>query len=281
MATWCGTTQPDVFELLTRAFGQFRWRVWPSELPKLGPLRVVDIQQSIRPMTDVCADILREQVEYADVIADFHRAWFASRQTVAMTFYEGIPVLKNPLDLWIVQEIIWDLKPTLIIETGTAFGGSALYYARQLDRLGVGHVVSIDIDPAATLPKHDRITYVTGNSVAPEMIDAVAQCCYTHPRVMVVLDSDHSKEHVLRELDEYSPFVSDDQFLIVEDTNINGRPVQIDWKGGPGPGPAVDEWLPKHDDFERAVLAERYMLTCHPGGWLRRRRARQPEKELS
>ena len=254
--------------ILTKGFGQFGWRVWPTNEPVSGDRRVIDLQQSKRPWPETEAAIARDYAEHAGTIAAFHNAFYGSHQTHGMTYYEGVPILKNPLDLWVYQEIIWDLKPTLIIETGTAFGGSALYFARQLDRLGAGHVVSIDVDPADVLPKHERITYVTGNSVAPEMIDAVAQCCYTHPRVMVVLDSDHSKAHVLNELREYSPFVSDGQFLVVEDTNINGRPVPIDWKGGPGPGPAVDEWLPEHPDFKEATMAKRYLMTFHT--WLRR-----------
>jgi cephalosporin hydroxylase len=175
------------------------------------------------------------------------------------------------MDLWVYQEIVWDLQPTLIIETGTAYGGSALYFARQLDRVGEGHVLSIDLEPAERLPTHPRISYVRGfSSVHAELVAKVQAIAHGHPRVMVVLDSDHAKRHVLAELEAYAPLVTKNQFLVVEDTNMNGRPVDIDWHGGPGPGLAVDEWLPQHKEFERALLAERYLLTMHPNGWMRR-----------
>lgn len=245
------------------------WRVAGVEPDLRGGARLVDITQNKRSGDQVIAAIEEEQARYADTIRDFHRVFYASHQTHGFTFYEGVPILKNPLDLWVYQEILWDLEPTLLVETGTAYGGSALYYARQMDRKGIGDVVSIDVDPALHLPKHPRVHYVRGSSVGDEMVSAVRAMAATHPRVMVSLDSDHSMAHVLAELDAYAPLVTPGQFLVVEDTNINGRPVEVDWKGGPGPGPAVDAWLPRHPEFERCVMAERYLLNFHT--WLRRR----------
>lgn len=230
-----------------------------------------DLEQRTRTREDVIQSIQRDYTDHADTIAAFHRAWYGSEQSWRMTSFEDVPMLKNPMDMWVYQEIIWHLKPTLIIETGTAFGGSALFYARQLDKLGQGAVVTIDIEAHHTLPKHPRITYVPGSSVDPEIVGAVAACARTHPRVMVVLDSDHSAIHVAAELEAYAPLVTAWQFLVVEDTNLNGRPLAIDWKGGPGPGPAVDAFLDAHSEFLRDPVAERYLLTMHPGGWLRRR----------
>ncbi len=229
---------------------------------------MIDLTHSKRSSAVAIAEIDSERAMYSEAIDAFHRVFYASRQTHGMTFFEGVPLLKNPLDLWVVQEVIWDLKPTLIIETGTAYGGSALFYARALDRVGSGKVISIDLDPAETVPKHGRIVYVRGSSTRMDIVDAVEQIAKTHPRVMVILDSDHSKRHVLDELDAYAPMVSPGQFLVVEDTNLNGRPVPIDWKGGPGPGPAVDEWLPDHPEFAPASMAYRYLMTFHT--WLRR-----------
>lgn len=229
-----------------------------------------DLTASTRSIGDVLTAIRTDYDQHAPTIAAFHRAWYASTQTHGMTFFENVPILKNPMDLWVYQDILWDLRPTLLIETGTAYGGSALFFARQFDKLGVGHVVTIDPEPAPALPQHDRITYVNASSIDLVIMEAVEKCAATHPRVMVILDSDHSAEHVLTELDAYAPLVTANQFLVVEDTNINGRPVDIDWKGGPGPGPAVDTWLPAHPEFQRDMLAERYLLTHNPGGWLRR-----------
>jgi cephalosporin hydroxylase len=232
---------------------------------------VRQLESAKRPRTEVVESILRDQTENATEIAAFHKAWYRSRQTWGMTSFEGVPVLKNPLDLWIVQEIIWELRPTLIIETGTAFGGSALFYARCMDKNGPGAVISIDCDPSLTLPAHPKISFITGYSVEPDIVEAVTLVAETHPRVMVVLDSDHSKQNVLDELNAYARLVTPGHMLIVEDTNLNGRPVDQDWNNGPGPGPAVDEWLPQHPEFEHEPLAERFMLTMHPNGWLRRR----------
>lgn len=230
---------------------------------------MIDLVQSTRKMGETVDAIKADYAEHREVIDGFHRAFYASRQTHGLTFFEGIPLLKSPLDLWVYSEIIWDLQPTLIIETGTAYGGSALYYARQLDRVGCGHVVSIDLEPCEKLPQHPRISYVAGySSVHPSVLAHLAGVVATHPRVMVVLDSDHSKRHVLAELKAYAQFVTEKQFLVVEDTNINGRPVNVEWRGGPGPGPAVDEWLPAHPEFERSYMAERYLMTFHT--WLRR-----------
>lgn len=230
---------------------------------------MIGMTQTTRSGEDTEREIRDEQEQYAEAIDAFHRVFYASRQTHGMTFYEGVPILKNPLDLWVAQEIIWDLRPTLIIETGTAYGGSALFYARQLDRVGAGKVVSIDLEPEEKVPTHERISYIKHfSSTHKDVVDYVAKAAATHPRVMVILDSDHSKHHVLDEMDAYAPMVSPGQFLVVEDTNLNGRPVPILWKGGLGPGPAVDEWLPNHPEFARSTMAERYLMTFHT--WLRR-----------
>lgn len=226
---------------------------------------------SSRRTKDEVLDGIRGDYEaHGDAIASFHKAFYNSLQTWCMTSFEGVPVLKNPIDMWVMQEIIWELRPTLIIETGTAFGGSALFYARCLDKRGPGAVISIDCDPHDALPKHPKIQFVRGFSVQPDIVAAVRECASSHPRVMVVLDSDHSKQNVLDELHAYADLVTPGQVLVVEDTNLNGRPVEQDWNGGPGPGPAVDEWLPEHPEFECDLLGERYLLTMHPGGWLRR-----------
>jgi cephalosporin hydroxylase len=231
---------------------------------------VIDIVQTPMDGEQLARAIVHKTEMERDVIDSFHRLFYASDHTHGMAFYEGVPILKNPLDLWVAQEIIWDLKPTLIVETGTAHGGSALYYARQLDRLdNGGRVLTIDLEPSSQLPEHPRISYIKGvSSTHPGVVAAVGEAAAHHERVMVVLDSDHSKRHVLQELEAYARLVTPGQFLVVEDTNINGRPVEIDWKGGPGPGPAVDEWLPKHPEFERDAMAYRFMVSFHT--WLRR-----------
>jgi cephalosporin hydroxylase len=220
-------------------------------------------------MLDLRDGIRAKAAEHKATIDAFHQLWYGSPGTWGMTAWQGRPLLKCPTDLWVYQEIVHALRPTLIVETGTAMGGSALYFSHLLDLTGDGAVVSVDIEPAENLPTHPRCTFVTGSSIDPQIVDYVKGRA-TGQRVMVVLDSDHSMAHVLSELDAYGPLVTDGQFLVIEDTNINGRPMPIDWKGGPGPGPAVDAWLPLHPEFAPDILAERHYLTMHPGGWLRR-----------
>lgn len=229
-----------------------------------------DLTTNVYPADQIRADVLAIQRDHKDVIDAYHKLWYGARHTWGLTFYEGVPILKSPNDLWMYQELITSLKPTLIIETGTAMGGSALYFARQLDRLGAGSVVSVDLEPHETLPQHPRITYLTGSSIAPEMVGAVTACAKTHPRVMVVLDSDHSAKHVLAELLAYAPLVTPLQFCVVEDTNLTGHPVDVAWKGGAGPHEAVEAFLSSHPEFVREPMAERYLLSMMPGGWLQR-----------
>lgn len=232
-----------------------------------------DLQATRVDMQTMRADIAATLRDHQATIDAFHKLWYAQPFTWPFTFYEGLSILKNPLDLWVYQEIIRELKPTLILETGTAYGASALYFAHQLDRVGQGGVISIDVEPANKLPQHPRIQFLRGSSTDPEIVRYVhAQATSTPQRVMVILDSDHAKAHVAAELEAYAPLVSVDQFLVVEDTNLNGRPLDLQWKGGEGPGPAVDEFLAAHPAFVRDRLAERYLLTMFPGGWLKRMR---------
>jgi cephalosporin hydroxylase len=226
--------------------------------------------------TPLTADTLRglvraSQVRHAGLIEDFHRAWYDCGHTWGVTYYQGRVAMKNPLDLWIAGEIIHQTKPTTIIETGTAFGGSALFFAHALDRLGAGQVLSIDIDREDPPLSHPRIRFMRGlSSVDRVLVDTLRDFARNNPneRIMVVLDSDHRAPHVAAELEAYAPLVTPGCFLVIEDTNMSGHPVP--WDAGPGPAEAVAAWLPHHPEFEPDALAERYLLTMHPGGWLRR-----------
>ena len=130
------------------------------------------------------------------------------------------------------------------------------------------HVLSIDIVGNPARPVHPRVTYLTGSSTSPEILSEVKRRIGESGRVMVILDSDHKKDHVLDELRLYAPLVSKGSYLIVEDTNVNGRPVFKDF--GPGPGEAVDEFMKGRSDFQVDASRERFFLTFNPGGYLRR-----------
>jgi len=205
----------------------------------------------------------------AEIIRACHQLYYARKeQTWGNTYWLGVPVQKCPLDLWIYQEIIYETRPDLIIECGTASGGSALYLASICELLGCGQVITIDINPQPDRPPHPRITYLTGSSTSPEIIEQVRALAAGATRVMVVLDSDHHKDHVLQELRIYSTLVTVGCYLIVEDTNLNGHPVAPDF--GPGPWEAVEEFLGENHDFEIDKSREKFMLTANENGYLKR-----------
>lgn len=206
------------------------------------------------------------------VIDNFHALYYGSKSKQTWngnTYWFGTRVFKYPSDLWIYQELIETTKPDLIIETGTHSGGSAKYMADMCELANHGRVVTIDIVRAPTLPKHSRISYISGSCVDPSIVQYV-KTLYVDvaEKVMVVLDSDHHKEHVLKELDLWAPFVTKGCALIVEDTNINGNPVNK--SHGPGPKEALDEWLPKHPEFRVSRECEKFLMTANPGGYLER-----------
>src|SRR5207245_1529865 len=116
-------------------------------------------------------------------------------------------------------------RPDMIIETGTMFGGSAIFLASICDLLGGGEVVSVDLVHRRALPKHPRVEFILGSSVDRAVLDHMRFRAAGKETVMVVLDSDHSCDHVLAELDAYAPLVTPGSMLVVEDTNVNGRPV--------------------------------------------------------
>lgn len=210
--------------------------------------------------------------EPPEVVAAFHRLYYGSEHhTWRSTRWFGVSVQKCPLDLWIYQELLTETRPEVIIETGTWDGGSALYLASVADQLGVGRVITIDVGERPGRPQHSRIEYVTGSSTDPDVSTRVLDSIPDTTRTMVILDSDHSRDHVFAELQIYAPRVTPGCYLIVEDTNVNGHPVLPQF--GPGPLEAVRAFLDTHPEFELDVACERLLLTFNPGGYLRRRTA--------
>jgi cephalosporin hydroxylase len=203
-----------------------------------------------------------------DFIKEFHKHYYASYVWLKNTSWLGVSILKLPLDLFLYQEIIYEIKPDLIIECGTYNGGSALFFSSMLDLINKGKVLSIDIKPEPNLPVHPRITYFTASSTSPEAIEKVKSMINPNDVVMVVLDSDHTKDHVLNELRLYNGFVTKGSYLIVEDTNINGYPVLPDW--GPGPMEALHEFLKENNDFIIDITKHKFFVTFHPDGFLRK-----------
>jgi cephalosporin hydroxylase len=202
-------------------------------------------------------------------VQGFHRLYYDSG-VYRHTFWRGVETQKCPLDLWIYQELIHELRPDVIVETGTFSGGSALYMASLFDLIGGGRVISVDLQPQPNLPTHPRITYISGlSSTAPEAVSKVKAMIGDGATVMVILDSDHRRDHVLDELRIYGKMVTPRQYLIVEDTNINGHPVLPEF--GPGPMEAIDVYLKETKLFEIDSTREKFYMTFNPRGYLKRR----------
>jgi cephalosporin hydroxylase len=190
-------------------------------------------------------------------------------------WYRSWPIVKCPLDLWSYHEIIEQTRPTMIVETGTYCGGSALFLADQLEIVGGGEVISIDIQPADDLPDDDRIEFVKGrSSVDLRVLDHVKERVAGR-KTMVLLDSDHSADHVLRELQLYSPLVSQGAYLIVEDTNPDAY--RALYAAGhirepnAGPAEALKKWQPTNQGFKVDERRERFLFSQNPGGYLKRK----------
>ena len=206
-----------------------------------------------------------------DVVERFTEVYYEGAlfgDTRADTRWLGVRTDKCPLDLWIYQELLHELEPDLIVETGTAFGGSALYLASLCDLLRRGEVLTIDVQPQEGRPEHRRLEYFHGSSVAPETLEYVRSRAAKAGTVLVVLDSDHRKEQVLEELRLYAPLVTPGSYVVVEDTILNGHPVSPDF--GPGPMEAAEEFLRTEPAFKVDRGREKLYLTFNPKGYLRR-----------
>ena len=206
-----------------------------------------------------------------NVVDDFHKLYAEGKffnKTWGSTYWMGVPTQKCPLDMWIYQEIINEVKPDVILESGTAAGGSALFLAGICDLVDKGRVVSIDIKADQDRPKHDRIDYLHGSSTSDEIYKQIKSMIRPDDIVMVVWDSDHVKDHVLQGLRMYSPLVTRNSYFVVEDTNLNGNPIAPDW--GPGPMEAVEEFILQNKDFLVDKSKEKFYMTFNPSGYLKR-----------
>lgn len=198
---------------------------------------------------------------------DFHRLFYDTEAWKSIRWM-GVGIEKCPFDLWMYQEILHETQPDLVVECGTRHGGSALFLANMCDLLKAGRVVTIDVQAPAAPPRHPRIEYVKGSSTDPAVVAKVRAAAERLKTVLVVLDSDHSKAHVLAEMRAYAPIVTKGSYLIVEDGNVNGHPVLA--AHGPGPQEALREFLSECKDFEQDRSRERLYMTFNPGGYLRR-----------
>jgi cephalosporin hydroxylase len=194
----------------------------------------------------------------------------------------GRPIIQYPQDIIAMQELIWEIKPDLIIETGIAHGGSLIFYASMLELIGNGEVLGIDID----IRKHNkeeienhsmykRISMIQGSSISQEVINQVKQKAENKNKILVILDSNHTHEHVLQELKLYSKFISIESYIVVFDTIVEDLPNDFfndrPWGKGNNPKTAVWEFLNENKNFEIDYSIEsKLLITVAPDGFLRR-----------
>ena len=185
----------------------------------------------------------------------------------------GIPSFQTPTDNWTMQEIITEVKPDFIIETGTLYGGTALFYASVLGMVNKdAKVLTVDVNPQVDQASklklfRERIEVIKGGSVSPEVTNRIA-ARVKNRRVLVTLDSLHTKKHVLKEMKLYCNFVSVGSYMVVQDTIINGHPVLPDFGGGPME--AIEEFLRGRNDFTIDHERERFLLTFYRSGYLKK-----------
>ncbi len=200
----------------------------------------------------------------------------------------GRPIIQYPQDIMAMQEIIWSVQPDLIIETGIAHGGSLIFYASMLELNAIcggpqdASVLGVDIDIRAhnreAIEKHPmfkRISMIEGSSVAPDIIEQVKVKASDKRCVLVCLDSLHTHDHVLAELEAYAPLTSLGSYCVVFDTVIENMPADMfpdrPWGPGNNPKTAVREYLKTHPEFQiDKSIENKLLITVAPDGYLKR-----------
>ena len=213
-------------------------------------------------------------------------------------FWQGRPIIQYPQDIVAMQELIWQIKPDLIIETGIAHGGSLIFSASMLtlldycDALDKGvsldpsrperRVLGIDIDIRAhnlsaieAHPMANRIEMIQGSSIDPAIVARVHSLAKSYQRILLCLDSNHTHDHVLAELEAYAPLVSPGSYCVVFDTIIEDMPADIftgrPWGHGDNPKTAVYQYLKAHPEFEiDKSIQHKLIITVAPDGYLKR-----------
>lgn len=212
---------------------------------------------------------------YSRFLQEIHRTNYVKNFT-----WMGRPILQFPSDMFVMQELIWEIQPDYVIETGMAFGGTAVFYASLIGRFC--RVITIDIEirehnrqDILNHEYYDKIIMVEGSSVDQKIVNDVWNLTDGGSPTIVCLDSNHTHDHVLKEMELYGPLVSVGSYMVVFDTAIayvmKGKPADRPWGPGNNPMTAVREFLNTHDEFmvDREV-EQRSLITAAPGGWLRK-----------
>ena len=212
------------------------------------------------------------------------RQWFNQACEHQYTYHFnwlGLPIIQFPQDMVAMQELIWDIKPDLIIETGIARGGSLIFYASMLQLLGKGKVIGVDIDirdhnrkAIESHPMSHRIEMIQGSSIDEATVDQIKVFTEDAQTIMVVLDSNHTHNHVRKELELYAPLTTKGSYLVVFDTVVEHMPAEAfpnrPWGPGDNPMTAVHEYLKTTNRFEiDRSIPDKLQLTVAPDGYLR------------
>jgi cephalosporin hydroxylase len=225
---------------------------------------------AFRALADRDLDGTRRSPAVRTALVDqFHRLFYhTKKRTWDDTWFMGTKVWKNPLDLWIYQEMFTELRPDVIVEAGTMWGGSAFYMAKLFDMMDFGRIITIDTVVRNGRPEHPRITYIKGSSADPDIAAEVDTMIKPDEKILVILDSAHTRDHVFAELELWSTRVPVGSYIVVEDTNIHGHPVAANSR--PGPMEALNDFLATNKNFVIDHSKEKYFLTFNPRGFLKR-----------
>jgi cephalosporin hydroxylase len=218
----------------------------------------------------VPSQAVEDEADCEGVFDFWKRINFGDRGGIWKSTWLGVGARQNPLDVWITQEILYEIKPDFVVETGTFLGGSAALWATMLQEINPeARVITIDVKDMAgkarTLPIVQRkVDFLIGSSTDPEIVAEVSRRVAGKP-VLFILDALHTRDHVLAELEAYAPMVPVGSYIIVQDTGI-GVPIEgMSWAGD-----AVRDFLEKNDDFEVDLSRQRFHITNNARGFLRR-----------
>lgn len=249
-----------------------------------------------------CSNEIQKQADDKDLVSA-SRSWMNIANVHKYSYHfewMGRPIIQYPQDMVAMQELIWSVRPDLIIETGIAHGGSLILNASMLALLdmtdaiehGVSfnpaepkrRVLGIDIDIRAhnrdaieAHPMSSRISMIQGSSIAPEVIAQVKEAARGYQRILVSLDSNHTHDHVLAELEAYAPLTSVGSYCVAFDTVVEDMPADMfpdrPWGPGDNPKTAVWEYLKTHPEFEiDRSIQNKLLITVAPDGFLKRLR---------
>jgi cephalosporin hydroxylase len=241
-------------------------------------------EEKIQRINDYSNDLEWQELSSQWLVKAFHHKYMYNFSVL------GRPVIQTPFEMVAMQEIIWSVQPDLIIETGIAHGGSLIFSSSMLELNSIcggpqeAEVLGIDIDirkhnreAIEAHPMFKRISMIQGSSIAPEIIEQVTAKAEGKQKILVLLDSNHTHDHVLAELEAYAPLTSVGSYCVVFDTLVEDLPDEMfndrPWGVGNNPKTAVSEYLKTHPEFEiDKSIQHKLLITVAPDGYLKRLR---------